>query len=275
MQPTQDVDRPPSLAIRGYLMRLGTVTASRAIAWTAIVMLGPSLATAGAAADDRRSDTSVRLRETLAARYPQVRIVDIAPSAIPGLWEVFTGDSIAYVDTSGEYLLLGPMMATASKQNLTATRVDELNRVDISRLPVDSTIQYGRGNGSRLLYIFSDPDCPYCQQLEQDLATIDDITVRIILYPLASIHPDAPAKARAIWCSADRVETWRAWMLEKRSPEPAQCEDTPIEALLALGRELRVISTPTIVLADGRRVSGAPSKEQLIALLDTHASAKP
>jgi hypothetical protein len=30
-----------------------------------------------------------------------------------------------------------------------------------------------RGNGSRVLAIFSDPDCPYCQKLETDLRTPD------------------------------------------------------------------------------------------------------
>ena len=248
-------------------------SASISIARAVLVALGLAAAAGAAPADTARTGQTDKLRQTLKERYPQVPVVDIFPSTIPGLWEVFTGDSIAYADTTGEHLLVGQMMATATKKNLTAARVDELNRVDISRIPEDQTIQYKKGNGSRTVYVFSDPDCPYCQQLEKDLATLDDVTVRIVLYPLASIHPDAPAKARAIWCAPDRAASWSAWMLDQRAPAAAQCDGDPVESLIALGRELRVVSTPTIVFQDGRRFTGAPPRAQLISLLDAQAPA--
>lgn len=230
--------------------------------------LGITVGATGAGAGAGSAEQVDALRQTLKERYPQVPIVDIFPSTVPGLWEIFTGDSIAYADTAGDHLLVGQMMATATKKNLTAARVDELNRIDVSRIPTGRTIQYKKGNGSRKLFVFSDPDCPYCQQLEKDLATLDDVTVHIVLYPLASIHPDAPAKSRAIWCAPDRAASWSAWMLEQRAPAPAQCDGDPVESLLALGRELRVVSTPTIVFEDGRRFTGAPPRAQLISLLD-------
>jgi thiol:disulfide interchange protein DsbC len=219
------------------------------------------------AADNADTGVVEALRQTLTRRYPQVAIVDIFPARIPGLWEVFTGNSIAYADSTGEYLLVGQLLATATNENVTAARLDELNRIDPSRIPRDRTIQYKKGNGRRTLFVFADPDCPHCQQLEKDLALLDDLTVHIVLYPLASIHPEAPARARAIWCSADRAAAWSAWMLERRAPAEAQCADDTVDQLVALGRELRVISTPTLVFESGRRFSGAPTRAQLAALL--------
>jgi thiol:disulfide interchange protein DsbC len=242
--------------------------ASTAVARAVLLALGLVTALDVAAASAGGAAATEKLRQTLKERYPQVPIVDIFPSTIPGLWEIFTGDSIAYADTAGEHLLVGQMMATATKKNLTAARVDELNRIDVSKIPVDRTIQYKKGNGSRKLYVFSDPDCPFCQQLEKDLATLDDVTVHIVLFPLASLHPDAPAKARSIWCAADRAASWSAWMLEQREPAAAQCPGDPVDALIELGRELRVVSTPTLVFEDGRRFTGAPQRAQLISLLD-------
>jgi thiol:disulfide interchange protein DsbC len=37
-------------------------------------------------------------------------------------------------------------------------------------------VKVQRGNGKRVLVMFSDPYCPYCKQFEQTLQQIDDIT---------------------------------------------------------------------------------------------------
>ena len=213
------------------------------------------------------------IRRSLQQNYPQVRVIDVLPSPIDGVFEVFTGDSIAYTDASGKFLIVGQMMDTTSKKNLTSERIDDLNRVDLKRLPLDRSIRFVKGDGSRKLFVFSDPDCPYCQALEKDLAGLDNLTVHILLFPLASIHPEAKAKARAIWCSSDRAAAWQGWMLERRDPGKSECAGDPVETTIALGRELRVVSTPTLVFQDGRRFTGAPNAAKLEELLNAAAGA--
>ncbi len=209
------------------------------------------------------------LQARLTERYPQVQILQVAPSPIAGLYEVFTGDSVAYADPNGDYLIVGQMMETATRRNLSSERVDALLRVDTAGLPLDKTIRYSSGKGSRHVYVFSDPDCPFCKQLEKDLATLDDVTVHILLYPLASLHPDAVARARAIWCSSDRAEAWSAWMLRGQdATSKDDCGSDPVDEILKIGRELRIASTPTLVFANGQRFTGAPPRDQLTALLD-------
>ena len=244
----------------------------RSIAAAGLLLASHCHAAGAAGPDDSPED---RVRRTLEQRYPQVKVLQVSPSPVAGLYEVFTGDAIAYADARGAYLIVGQMMDTDSKRNLSATRLDELNRIDLARLPLAKSFTYVRGAGSRHLYVFSDPDCPYCQQLEKDLATLDDVTVHILLYPLASIHPEAVARARAIWCAPDRAAAWSGWMLDRRDPGTADCTTHPVDDLVKLGRELRVISTPTLVFEDGRRFSGAPPRERLVEMLDAARAAAP
>ena len=75
-------------------------------------------------------------------------------------------------------------------------------RSSSTTLPLDQAIKIVRGNGSRKIAIFEDPNCGYCKRFERDLAGVNDITVYVFLYPILS--PDSMEKSKAIWCSADR-----------------------------------------------------------------------
>lgn len=219
-------------------------------------------------------DASAVVRETLKSRFPDVQILNVQPAVMPGLYEVFTGDSIAYADATGDHLFVGSMLDTRTKRDLTAERVDELNSIDFSTLPLDRAIKTVKGDGSRKLAIFSDPDCPFCQKLEHELTSITDVTIYTFLYPLASIHPDAPAKAHAIWCAKDRTQAWSDWMLARKAPTAAAtCDGDPIEELQALGRKLRINSTPTLFVGTGKRFGGTLEAAKLDQMLGKAASA--
>lgn len=214
------------------------------------------------------ADSVPAIQDTLRARFPDVPIVDVRPAPLPGLYEVFTGDSMAYTDANGDYLLNGSLLDTRSKRNLTAERIDERNRIEFRILPLNQAIKTVRGTGRRTLAVFSDPDCPYCQQLEKDLGSLADVTIYTFLYPLADLHPDAPKKARVIWCAANPSAAWSQWMLESRLPTQTTCEDAAIKDNLKLGQSLRIRSTPTLIMADGRRISGAIPAAQIEKMLD-------
>jgi thiol:disulfide interchange protein DsbC len=190
-------------------------------------------------------------------------VLDVQPSAIPGVYELFMGDQIVYADATGDYLIVGPMVDTQTKQNLTEARLNDHGKIDFATLPVDRAIKIVKGNGSRKFAVFSDPDCPFCQQLEKTLLSVTDITMYLYLYPIASLHPQAPAKAHAIWCAPDRQQAWSQWMLEKKLPPTKTCSGDPIDALQKLGDTLHINSTPTLFFVNGRRVAGAVPASEL------------
>jgi thiol:disulfide interchange protein DsbC len=203
-------------------------------------------------------DAATRIKAALTERFPNVRVEQVNPVAQwSGLYEVVTSSEIVYTDADGDFLLAGSMLDTRSKKNLTAARWSELRRIDFAALPFELAIKDVRGDGSRRLAVFADPDCPYCQKLEREMQPLTDVTIYTFLYPLESVHPGARAKAQDIWCSKDRARTWNDWMVSRMPPAAQACKDDPIATLLGLGGKLKVNSTPTLFFADGRRVDGS------------------
>jgi thiol:disulfide interchange protein DsbC len=214
--------------------------------------------------------TTDKLKATLQARLPDLQIKSITKAPVAGLYEVNVGAQLIYSDANGDYVFVGDLLDTKAHANLTEARLAEINKVDFASLPLANAVKVVKGNGSRKIAVFSDPNCPYCKQLEASLKSIDNVTVYTFLYPVLS--DDSTAKAKAIWCSADRAKAWEAWMLERRAPSGAgSCDTSAIDKNLALGRGMNVTGTPTIILADGRRLPGAVSADALErALGKTH-----
>lgn len=207
------------------------------------------------------------LKEKLESSSPGMHVKSIAPSPLPGIYEVYASGRIFYSDSKGEHILAGNLYEVTSKRNLTEERVKVLSTIEFDKLPFENAIAIKKGSGARKFAVFSDPDCPYCKTLEQrlDKMGIGDYTAYIFLYPLEEIHKDARAKSEAIWCAADRAAAWNAWMKEGKLPEKKSC-DTPIAANLQLGDTLNVAGTPTIYLSDGRL---ATTLDELFAALHT------
>jgi len=225
--------------------------------------LGAALIAAMALGCSAHADqTTDKLKATLQARLPDLQIKSITKAPVAGLYEVNVGAQLIYSDANGDYVFVGDLLDTKAHANLTEARLAEINKVDFASLPLADAVKVVKGNGSRKIAVFSDPNCPYCKQLEASLKSIDNITVYTFLYPVLS--DDSTAKAKAIWCSADRAKTWEAWMLERRAPSgTGSCDTSAIDKNLALGRGMNVTGTPTIILADGRRLPGAVSADAL------------
>ena len=204
-----------------------------------------------------REDASATIRQNIESRFPGAHVLDVQPSAVPGLYELFMGDQIVYADATGDHLFVGSMIDTQSKQNLTEESLNDHGKVDFKTLPVAQAIKVVKGNGSRTFAVFSDPDCPFCQQLEKTLLQLNDFTMYVYLFPISSLHPQAPAKAHAIWCAADRTKAWSEWMHEKKLPPTRTCAGDPVDALQKLGDTLHINSTPTMFFTNGKRIAGA------------------
>jgi thiol:disulfide interchange protein DsbC len=226
----------------------------------ALALLSAMFSAALPAADD----VATTLRKTLAERFPDIKVERVGPSVLPGLYEIVTPSEIVYSDATGEHLVLGQIMDVKTKENLTQTRWNELNKTDFNSLPFQQAIKIVKGQGRRKLAIFEDPFCPYCRELERSLHSLEDVTIYIFLYPLEGLHPGASDAARDIWCASDRSAAWSNWMLNKKAPPQAtSCKDTPIASLVALGEKLRINSTPTMFFPDGSRVPGAIAPDKL------------
>ena len=209
------------------------------------------------------------ITKSINEKMPGTQIRSVTKSAHEGLYEVVVnGTTVFYTDEKGPTGFFGKMVDLRTRTDLTEKRAQELMMVDFSSLPFDKAIVSTRGDGSRKLAVFSDPDCPYCKQLEKDLESITNITVYTFLLHLTSIHPDAQRKAELIWCSTDRVKAYRDWMLEGSALSGSRDCPTPIADIGALSKKLWIQGTPGMIFGSGKFVPGAIQRHQIEALLD-------
>ena len=225
---------------------------------------------------ETHTEAEARIKTALAQLYPGSTVEAVhASGLIPGWFEVVTPDEILYTDADANHLLVGKLVDTHTKEDLTAKRLNALHAIDFQGLPFDLAVRIVRGNGSRKLAIFEDPLCPYCRQFEQNIGSLDDVTIDVFLFPLEELHPGATIKARAIWCADDRASAWNAWMHDRTEPRAADCKTDPLATLQTLGRKLKVYGTPTMFFADGHRKEGAISREELERELGAVVAAAP
>lgn len=219
------------------------------------------------AANSKTKLSTEEIKAKLQKSFDSVKFERVMPSTTwPGMYDVVTETELAYTNADGSLLFAGHVLDTNTKENLTGKRWNELNKIDVKTLPLENAIKTVKGDGSRTLVLFSDPDCPFCQELEQELKDVTNVTIYTFLYPLEAIHPQARDKANNIWCSTDRASTWSNWMLN-RVLAYSSCEQNVIANNIELGMKYKIMSTPTLVFADGQRVAGSIPKEQLEAQL--------
>lgn len=210
-----------------------------------------------------------RLRSTLEERMPGVKIGQIKPGPMPGLFEVVVnGINVIYTDKKGELAFIGNVIDLKTKESLTKKRAEALAFVDFSQIPLKQAIVKIKGDGSRKLVVFSDPDCPYCKQIEKELAFLDNVTIYTMLYPLEELHPGARKKSAAVWCAADRAKAWDDLMLYGKEPAAAADEcKTPLDEINKLAQRLSITGTPGLVFENGKLVPGTLKTEQIEELL--------
>lgn len=230
--------------------------------------------------------TEDALLTQLRLAHPATRFDRLEATPVPGLYEVWMGENVAYVGRGNvRYLLFGHLFDTRQMRDLTAQRqtgggaaradagAGEGNMpapVDLSGLPRGDAIAVVRGDGSRKLVVFTDPACGFCRQLDATLRQLSDVTVLHFLVPFQGTQ-----LPEAIWCGQDRAAAYAQVMAGGIPPaNDARACRNPLERNLALAARLGVQATPTLFFADGHRATGALSRDDIEARLAQAAVSK-
>ena len=213
------------------------------------------------------------IRKNIGERIPQFpRIDEVSKSPIPGLFELrVNGAEIFYTDGDANFLIQGNIIDTRQRRNLTEERIEKLNAVDFEALPFKDAFTIVHGNGKRRLAIFEDPNCIYCKRLERELLKVDNVSMHIFLFPV--LGPDSVEKSKNIWCARDKAKVWLDFMIREQVPPALGCDTTALNRNLEFGRKYKITGTPTMIFADGSRVPGAVSAQQLEKLLSERVAA--
>jgi thiol:disulfide interchange protein DsbC len=216
-----------------------------------------------------QNSVEATIKKNIEPRLGGAKIESIKETPYGGLYELRVAGDILYTDKKGEYLIIGHVYDAKTTRDLTRERIDDINKIKFSDLPLDAAIKQVKGNGKRVIAVFEDPNCGYCKRLRQTtLKDMENVTIYTFMYNILS--EDSFVKSKNIWCAPDRAKAWDDWMISgKAAPAAAASCETPNEKVLALGQKLKIQGTPAIFFADGSRIPGAVDQKTLEAKLSS------
>jgi thiol:disulfide interchange protein DsbC len=106
--------------------------------------------------------TNEEVLNLLKASFPDIKVLDVRPAQVKGLTEVTVEaqgqKGILYIDSSRKYLISGSILDVKTKTNFTQQRYNEINKVDISTIPLDDALVMGDKDAKYRVIVLDDPD---------------------------------------------------------------------------------------------------------------------
>ena len=199
-------------------------------------------------------------------------VAAVVPGPFQGTWEVDAsiGGKIypIYVDYSKKYLIQGQFLRLPEKENITRLRFSDLNRVDVSSIPLKDAIVLGNASSKRRIIVLTDPSCPFCVRLHGAIkeAVAKDPEAAFYIMPYPRNPGDKVTYSRCLAAVCDKSgKLLDDAFSGKPVPAPA-CQSGAVDETIRLAGRLQTQGTPSMILPDGRIVSGYMGADALLAL---------
>lgn len=244
----------------------------------------------------RPSDTSVAA--LLKARLPKTAVSKVNCAAVNGLCEVTAGSNLFYVDRTGRYLVIGRVYDMETRQDLTATRLLEINpdtliggaakannaassdeapiarnaggslappappqHLSLTGLPSTGAIIWGKPSG-KTITVFSDFRCGYCRALSNTLRTMN---VRVVERPISVLG--SRDLANQVYCAKNREQALHQAYAGEPLRNAGTCDTSGLDANERFARAHGLSGTPVIVRSDGAMIEGYRPRGALAAFI--------
>lgn len=187
-----------------------------------------------------------------------------------------------YLTADGKQAIVGTMI-DAKGNNLSQKPLDELVSKPMTekvwkQLEKSTWVGDGKNNAPRVIYTFTDPNCPYCNKFWNDARPwVASGKVQLRHVMVAILGPTSPGKAAAILAAKDPQAALNQHEQQhaKGGAKPLSQVPEKIRAQLdanqKLMQQLGSEATPTIFYKDAsgnlQKRQGAPSAETLTSIL--------
>ncbi len=210
-----------------------------------------------------------------------------APGGMRGFGASVQGQDMAiYLTPDGEHAIIGTLVDSEGS-DMTEAQPDEHVRAPLEAetwklLEESRWIQDGDPDAPRVIYTFTDANCPYCRQLwQQTRPWVEAGEVQLRHIMVGILAPNSPALAATILGADDpSAALHRHSEGDELSPsaQPRDIEEQ-VYANNQLFEELGLYATPTSAFqreAEGGtvridRIQGLPSQERLIEMMGSEA----
>ncbi|WP_249679084.1 thiol:disulfide interchange protein DsbG [Pseudomonas abieticivorans] len=209
-----------------------------------------------------------------------------APAGLKGYAAQYQQQGVAvYLTADGKNTLVGNLYDAQGK-DLSAEPLDrlvfaEMDKANWQRLENSTWIADGKADAPRIVYVFSDPNCPYCTMFwNQARPWVDAGKVQLRHIMVGIIRADSAAKAAAMLTSKDPAaalqqheKAGKQSTLTGLDKIPANVEDQ-LAANLDLMTDLGTPATPAIFYHNDKgrvqQQQGAPRMDLLESILGKH-----
>ncbi|MDC7824805.1 thiol:disulfide interchange protein DsbG [Pseudomonas sp. BLCC-B13] len=202
-----------------------------------------------------------------------------APSGLQGYAARYNGQGIAlYLTEDGQHVLVGNLLNAQgedlSQQPLDRLVYQPLAKEMLAKLERSTWIADGSAKAPRIIYMFSDPNCPYCNMFWKQArpwVEAGDVQIRHVM--VGMLRQDSVEKAAALLNAKDRQaalhqheSAGKASQLQGLKQIPATIQQQ-LDSNLGLMAEMGVSATPAIFYPDENGLlhqqRGAPGPDVL------------
>ena len=93
---------------------------------------------------------------------PDLKVLDVKTGPVKYLWEVDIEKKgkkiLLYIDLPKKNIFSGTLISIQGKKNLTQDSLSELNKVDVSKIPLQDALVLGDKNAKNRVIVFDDPE---------------------------------------------------------------------------------------------------------------------
>lgn len=206
-----------------------------------------------------------------------------APDGLKGYAAEYQGQAMAlYLTADGKHVVSGRLF-DAQGNDLSREPLERLVFAPMAKemwakMEKSAWIADGKDSAPRTVYVFTDPNCPYCTMFwQQARPWVESGKVQLRHVMVGMIRADSMGKAATLLADADPARALHSHELAgKSSPlKPAgkvpEAIQQKLDDNMALAEQMGVTATPSIFYLNekGRmeQVQGAPRPEQLEQLL--------
>lgn len=234
-----------------------------------------AMATGDGCGGDCASCHSITLQEANGLLKDLAVVKAVKPAPVRGLFELTIEQQgrtgVAYIDYGKKYIIAGQVFDIASRKVVGAPEpVKRTEKLDPSTLSTEHALVMGNPKGKKKLFVFTDPECPFCSKAHAELKKLaemeSELAIYIKLFPL-KMHPKAYDKSRVI-LGAGSMELLEKSFAGQPLPEPgAKDAKKPVDETIRFAESVGINSTPTLVLPDGRILPGYRDAKAMQELL--------
>lgn len=132
-------------------------------------------------------------------------------------------------------------------------------------LPLHDAIKTVKGDGSRKMAVFADPNCPYSKKYEAELQKINNVTIYTFVTPLQG--ESSVELSKGIMCAVNPSGAWQSWMLGAVNPGKGSCNTIALTRNIPLYKKVGARGTPYTILEDGNDIGGAAPAQEVEKML--------